>query len=158
AELLDRLGADLRRAEEGDVRQERKLGKNLATFLVLDDELVTALADARRRGLYVERILLGQGREERPDPAILVRLVGAKTEMVQLVWKTNRDQRAARALRAVNERRWRRQLGDSTSQGAEQLKRPGSERCVELDDHAAARFDEVDLGARNHVAVLLEDE
>src|SRR5262245_32061240 len=78
--------------------------------------------------------------------------------MVQLVRQADRDEGATRTLRAVDERRRRYGFGGAAPHCAEKLDGPASERGVEVDLDASARFHEVDLCARDNVPVLFENE
>ena len=98
------------------------------------------------------------GIELRIEPAPGVRGERRRAQQVDLVGQADPDERAARALGAIDERRRRHVARRGGSQLPEELEGPRAQRRIDLDLHPLVRADEVQDAARHPIPVLLEDQ
>ena len=148
----ERRGRDRDVAEQGDIGHVDQAHPRIALLLVGDLEGLAFLADPRILRLHDERQRLVGRRGDRPRRQRRAR------ERTDLVGQADRHQGAARAFRAVLQRRRNAALGYGQAQPADRRARRGAQRLVEHDSHALATLGIVDGAFLDAVAVLFQQQ
>ena len=139
------------RAHQHQMRGVDQPRRRLLVVLGLDHQRLAALAHPPRRRLDIDR----QGQlavdGERPR-------CGTMAEIIDLVGEANPDQRAARAFRAVFERRRNTAAGGDEAQPVHRGERLRAQRLVKAHAHPLAALAEIERAFGAAIAVVLKDQ